>query len=114
MGNEHDPTVTAPTGRDHGIRDRIDRAQLYGLACVLVGVSQLPLAFRLADHYVSVFVVGSGGWLLIATGINLLQGREAFANEWTENERIAWLLAAVMVLFAIGVVAAAGYAILAR
>lgn len=102
-------------GDDGTIRESITRTQFHGLAAVLVGVGQLPLAFVLADlsdEYLSLFVIGSGGWLLIAIGINLLSGKEAFYNGWTDNERIEWFMAAGLFLLAIVVVVASGLALL--
>lgn len=96
-----------------GLQRRIDRSQLTGLTTLLVGVSQLPLAFALAENHWALFVMGSGGWLLIGIGINLLQGREAFEIGWTDDDGIEWLVAAAMVGFALLVVAAAGAALAA-
>jgi hypothetical protein len=82
---------------------------------MLVGVSQLPLAFVLAelsDEYLSLFVIGSGGWLLIGIGINLITGKDAFYNGWTDNERIQWYMAAGLFLLAIVVVVSSGLALL--
>lgn len=99
------------------LRNAISRNKLYGLTSVLVGSSQLPLAFLLADltnQSLAVFVIGSGGWLLIGLGINLLQGKRAFHTEWTDNERYRWLIAAVICLLAFVVVIATGLILLSR
>lgn len=100
---------------NRSFRDILNRNQLYGLTCLLIGMSQLPLAFILADlsnQPLSLLVIGAGGWLLIGVGINLLQGGGAFQNGWTNNERVEWLMAAVLLLFSIGIVAAAGITLL--
>lgn len=97
------------------LRDTISRDQLIGMACTLIGVSQLPLAFELAalsNQYTAMFVIGSAGWLLIGIGINLLLGRAPFQTDWTDNPRAEWILAAVLVGQAIVVVLAAGATLL--
>jgi hypothetical protein len=58
---------------------------------VLVGASQLPLAFLFGGQSWTPFVAGSGGWLLISIGVNHLRGRRALEFEWTGSERAAWL-----------------------
>lgn len=93
------------------LRDTISRNQLFGLTCLLIGISQLPLGFILADisnQSLSLFVSGSGGWLLISVGINLLRGKGAFQSVHPDNERIEWLIAALSFLLAMGVIAATG------
>lgn len=81
-----------------------------GVTCLLVGVAQLPLAFRVADltgESTAMFVMGSGGWLLIGIGINLLRRRSAFEIGWTDSNRIAYLEAAFLIVLSILVVVAA-------
>lgn len=111
MTDSRQSGVIDDDGGEQVLRNRIDEHQLAGIACVLVGVSQLPLAFVYAESTPSLFVVGAGGWMLIGIGINLLQGRAAFEIEWADDETISWLIAAVLVVLSIGVVVAAGLAI---
>lgn len=113
MGQNRTHGVADDRSGERGLRDTIDEYRLAGLACVLVGVSQLPLAFIHAESNASLFVVGAGGWMLIGIGINLLQGRRAFEIRWTDNGTISWLIAAMLVVFAVLVFLAAGLSITA-
>ncbi|MFC6723694.1 hypothetical protein ACFQE1_04710 [Halobium palmae] len=94
------------------LRDSIDQSQLTGLACVLVGASQLPLAFLVGEQSLILFVMGCAGWMLIGLGVDLLRGKEAFETGWGESERIEWLSAAWVLLFALFVVAATAVVLL--
>jgi hypothetical protein len=110
------PTGVA-AGIDGGaaIRSAVAPAQMMGLACVLVGLSQLPLSFLLADLVGSslpLFVIGGGGWLLIAIGVNMLRGRSPSEVEWTDSARAEWFLAVFDVLLSLFVVAASLYTVL--
>lgn len=113
MGQNRTHGVADDRTGERGLRDTIDEYRLAGLACVLVGVSQLPLAFIHGEPTTTLFVVGGGGWMLIGIGLNLLQGRGAFEIRWTDNETISWLIAAMLVVFAVLVVVAAGLSITA-
>jgi len=88
------------------LRDSVGQSQLVGLACVLIGASQLPLAFLVSEQSLVLFIMGSGGWLLISMGINLFLGNEAFESRWDSNERTAWLGAVCILLVGLFVVAA--------
>lgn len=70
----------------------VTQERLNGLAALLIGVSQLPLAFVLADatgNDISLFIIGAGGWLLIGIGVNVFRGMEAFEVDWSESEWVA-------------------------
>jgi len=92
--------------RGSRLRDSVGQSQLVGLACVLIGASQLPLAFLVSEQSLILFVMGCGGWLLISLGINLFRGNEAFESRWDSNERTAWLGAVCILLVGLFVVAA--------
>jgi hypothetical protein len=93
------------------LRSSVGQSQLTGLACVLVGASQLPLAFVVSEQSLVVFSMGSGGWLLISIGVNLLQGRDAFGG-WGNDEQTSWLTAVGTLLFSLFVVVATGVVLL--
>ncbi|MDS0293085.1 hypothetical protein [Halogeometricum luteum] len=95
------------SGSESRLRGSVERSHLTGLTCVLVGASQLPLAFS-NERSLALFVTGSGGWLLISIGVNLFRGRGALDFEWTGSERAAWLGSAWLLLFGLLVVAATG------
>lgn len=83
---------------------------LKGLTCMLVGVAQLPLAFRVAEitgESAALFVMGSGGWLLIGIGINLFRRRAPFEITWTDSNRAELLQAVFLVVLSVIVVAVA-------
>lgn len=108
------PRLAIASG-DHGFSGPLNRARFIGLAVVLVGVSQLPIAFIAADatgHDGMLFVVGAGGWLLISIGVNLLRDRSAFDDGWTESERVEWLLAGVTFVSAVVIAVAAVFIVL--
>lgn len=98
----------------HRFRDLINRDRLNGLAAIVIGISQLPMAFVLADSTgfdISLYVIGVGGILLIAIGVNVFRGMEAFEVEWSDRVWVAWLDTTIRCIFAI-VVAAGTYWIL--
>ena len=90
----------------------IGQSHLNGLACVLVGVSQLPLAFLVGEQSLVLFIMGCAGLMLASIGVNLLRGKEPFDIHWSENERIAWLSTALNFFWALLVVAATGVILL--
>lgn len=106
VSNRLSRLLSSPDGESR-LRGSAERSRLSGLACVLVGVSQLPLAF-LGERSLAPFVIGSGGWLLIGIGVNLAGGRGALDFEWTGSERAAWLGSAWHFAFGLLVVAATG------
>jgi hypothetical protein len=104
------PSFGTVSGGSHSLRDLVNRDRLNGLATILVGVSQLPLAFMFADatgYESSLFVIGAGGWLLIGIGANVFRGMEAFELDWSESERAAWLSTIIACILAVVVAAAA-------
>ena len=105
--------LAAMSDGDHSLGNPINRNRLNGLATVFIGISQLPLAFIFMDHWLSLFVIGSGGWLLIGIGVNVFRGREAFEIGWSGSDRVEWLNTAVIATYAIAVVAATVFTILA-
>jgi hypothetical protein len=95
---------------DHSLRDSVNQDRLNGLAAIVVGVSQLPLAFMFADatgYESSLFVIGAGGILLSAIGVNVFRGMGPFEVDWSESKRVAWLSTIVTCLYAVVVVVAA-------
>ena len=105
----------AVSSGSHSLRDLVNRNRLNGLATILIGVSQLPLAVMFADvtgYESSLFVIGCSGWLLIGVGVNVFRDRGPFELDWTESKRTAWLSTIVTCILAI-VVAAAALLILA-
>jgi len=97
------------SGRGHGPRSLLDQNQITGLATVFIGMSQLPLAFVFANHWASLFVVGSGGWLLIGIGVNVFRGREPFEVGWSRSRQVDWLNTVLLAIHAIAVVIAASF-----
>jgi hypothetical protein len=98
----------------HSLRDSVNRDHLNGLAAILVGVSQLPLAVMFADvtgYESSLFVIGAGGFLLIAIGVNVFRGMGPFEVDWIESERVTQLSMIINLVIAV-VVAAAAFLIL--
>lgn len=79
---------------------------------MLIGVSQLPLAFLVSEQSLVLFIMGCAGWLLIGIGVSLFRGKEGFEIDWNENDRIAWLNAAWTLLLALLIVAATGVSLL--
>lgn len=104
--------LLSTSGSESRLRGLISQSQLIGLACVLIGASQLPLAFRVSEQSLVLFIMGCAGWLLIGIGVNLFRGKEGFEVGWSENDRIAWLNAAWTLLLALLVVAATGVILL--
>ena len=74
---------------------------------MFIGMGQLPLAFIFMEHSLSLFVIGSGSWLLIGIGVNVFRDREAFEIRWSGSKWVEWLNTAVLAMYAIAVVAAA-------
>lgn len=102
--DQNQPTGLATVSNgDSSFHNLIDRNRLTGLATILVGISQLPLAFMFAEHWPSFFVIGSGGALLIRIGIHVFQGRGTFETGWGESEWVAWLSTVVLFIFAVAV-----------
>jgi hypothetical protein len=98
-----------PSSGGHSLRDWVDQDRLNGLATILIGMSQLPMAFVLADSTgfeIPLFVIVVGSVVLIAIGVNVFRGMEAFEVEWSESERVAWLDTVMRCMFAIVVTAA--------
>lgn len=100
-----------PAGSDGGaaIRSAVAPGQLIGLACVLVGLSQLPLSFLVADlagNSLPLFVIGGAGWLLVGIGLDMLRGRRPFEVRRTDSTGAEWLQAVFFVLLSLFVVAA--------
>ena len=98
----------------HWLSDRVSRHHLNGLAAIVVGLSQLPLAFMFADatgYESSIYVVGGGGWMLIGVGINEFRGMEAFEIDWSASNRVAWY-GTVLTCILAGVVAVAALLII--
>jgi putative Mn2+ efflux pump MntP len=93
---------------NHSLRDRIDRHRLISFVIVVVGLSQLLLAFAtpLASDWLSSLVVMVGGVLLIIIGRHMCHHKEPFEGEWG-SEWLAWLESIQSVIFAVGVAAAA-------
>jgi hypothetical protein len=94
----------------HSLRDLVNRERLNGLAAILVGVSQLPLAVMFADvtgYESSLFVIGAGGFLLMAIGANVFRGIGPFELDWTESERVARLSTIMTWIIAVAVAATA-------
>ena len=92
------------------LADVVSRNRLNGLAAIIIGLSQLPLAFMVADstgYEISLFVIGAGGWLLVGIGVNVFRGMEAFEFDWSESNRVAWVSTIVTCLFATVVATAA-------
>lgn len=115
MDQNRSSGLGAVSSGGQSLRDVVNRDHLNGLATILIGVSQLPLAFVLADstgEEISLFAIGAGGWLLIGIGVNVFRGREAFELDWSKSERAAWLNTIMTCIFAV-VVAAAAFLILA-
>jgi hypothetical protein len=109
MGQNRLSRLATVSDDGRSLRDLADRNRLTGLATVLVGVSQLPIAFIAAEStgYDSLlFIVGASGWLLIGIGVNMLRGKEAFDDGWVDSERVEWLWTAVMFVIAVAVAAA--------
>ena len=109
--NQHSDSAAVFDG-NRSFDDLTNQSRLKGLAIVSIGISQLPLAFMLADvtgYNISIFVIGTGGWLLISIGVNVFRGKEVFEIGWSESEQVEWLSTVLMVIFAIAVVAAAGF-----
>ena len=94
------------SGGGHNLHDRIDRNQLNALATVLIGICQLPLAFIFTENWIPIFIIGSGGWLLIGIGVYMFQRKVAFDIRWFGGKWGAWLSTAVLAMYAIAVVAA--------
>jgi len=99
--------ATAPlSGRLPGT---VSRTQLHGLVALFVGASQAAVALAFtADRAPATFVVGSGGWLLVAIGINLLREGDAFRSDWNEDGELGWIATTLLVVIAVVVVVAAG------
>jgi hypothetical protein len=95
------------SGSESRLRGSVGQSQLTGLACVLIGASQLPLAFVVGEQPLVFFVMGSGGWLLISIGVNLFRRRDALEG-WGNDEQTSWLSAVGTLLFSLFVVVATG------
>lgn len=95
------------------IRERIrgvTQSQYLGLLVVLVGTSQLPIALGFAtDNNQWMLVVGSGGWLLIGIGINLMMGQRALWSDWNESGKHGMISLATLTLLTIAVVVSSIY-----
>lgn len=84
--------------------------QYLGILTILVGVSQLPIAWSFAiDNNPWMFVVGSGGWLLIGIGGNLLMGRHAFWSHWSQSSDLGKFSLITLTLLSIAVVISSIY-----
>jgi hypothetical protein len=92
--------------------DHIGRNRLNGLIAVLVGLNQLTVA-AMSENELALFIGGAGGWLLIAIGVSVFRGKEAFEIDWSESERVAWLITIMQLLLPLGVAAVAILFILA-
>lgn len=100
------------SGSKSRLRGSVGQSQLAGIACVLIGASQLPVAFVVSEQSLVFFIMGSGGWLLIGIGVNLFRGKDAFELGWSNNKRISWLSAVWTLLFSLLVVGATGVVLL--
>lgn len=66
--------------------NRLDPDRFHGLVVTVVGICQMLAAFALeSGSWPRVFVVLSGGSLLVSIGINLLRGRAPFESGWNET-----------------------------
>ncbi len=89
---------------NHRFRDLINQDRLNGLAAIVIGMSQLPMAFMFADATrfdISLWVIGVSGMLLIAIGVNVFRGMEAFEIAWSESKRVSWLDTIIRCMFAV-------------
>jgi hypothetical protein len=90
-----------------------DPDRFYGTVVVLVGLSQLTLAFALPlDGPAWSFVVGGGGALLVAIGSNLFRGNAPFESGWDEDGEPGFISVTVMCLATLAVVVASVAAVL--
>lgn len=103
--------LLSTAGSKSRLRGSVGQSQLAGIACVLIGVSQLPVAFVVGEQPLVLFIIGSGGWLLIGIGVNIFRGREG-SEVWGNNERTSWLSAVWTLLFSLFVVVATGVVVL--
>jgi hypothetical protein len=92
---------------DNNLRDRVDQEKVYGLAAVLIGLSQVPLALAFpAQSWLPSVIILSGGSLLVGIGISAYLGNGIFQGGGWDSEQANWMYAVGMLAFAIGVVAA--------
>lgn len=86
----------------------INQDQLHGLVAILVGASQLPLAFSIAKpQSLTPFVIGSGGLLLISIGFNIFREKDPFGESKSENKWTTWLSTAMLVILSLAIVVVA-------
>ncbi|WP_152416180.1 hypothetical protein [Halococcus hamelinensis] len=107
MAKNSFPALTAVFSREYTLKDRIDHNQLNILSTVLIGLSQLPLAFSFpAQSLWPRFVILCGGSLLVGIGISAYIG-EGILQDGGESDEEKWMSSVIILIFAISVVAAA-------
>ena len=83
--------------------NQIGQRQLFGVVAVVLGACQVALTFTLDGS--QVLIVGSGGWLLIGIGSNLIRGRRASYSDWNEDGKLARVVILGLTGFSIWVAA---------
>ena len=84
----------------------IDRRRLNSLTVMLAGLSQLLLVSTFPMKSWTSFIVGGGGWLLIAIGFNTYIDREVMQGGW-KSERVKWITAIIAFIIVVGMVVVA-------
>lgn len=97
------PRLTGPVP---GLR-RLTQAQFFGVAALLVGVSQMVVGVVALDGPLTV-VVAWGGGLLVAFGSNLVRNRAAFHSGWHDDGEHGWFSLLILTLATVTVLVAAG------
>lgn len=92
----------------------VRHTQFHAVLLVLLGASQLPIALSVAgDHNLMTFVVGSGGWALIAIGIAVFGNTDSYDGWWTDGGIVGLVSDSVLLVLTIAVVAASASVMLA-
>ncbi|MDG5761871.1 hypothetical protein QA600_21345 [Natronococcus sp. A-GB1] len=82
----------------------LDRKRFAGVVAVVLGACQVALTFTLNGS--QLLIVGSGGWLLVAIGLNLVRGRTALESDWNEGGEPGWIAVVLLMGLSIWVVVA--------
>jgi hypothetical protein len=85
----------------------LDQARFHGISTLLIGLSEIPLAYVFfAEQVLPRFVLISSGLLLTNIGLNLLRGRTAFENPWHADGKHGRIALAFFAIVTVAVVVA--------
>lgn len=87
--------------------NEIGQRQLFGVVAIVLGACQVALTFTLDGS--QLLIVGSGGWLLIGIGSNLIRGRRVSYSDWNEDGKLGRVAIVGLTGFSIWVAATTAY-----